>query len=153
MSEKGIKDETPLKDRIANRLAKKETEMFYAAFLVWTVILLIMSYFRLASAHLPLLFVVFPLVIRVVIWENIFIAKTGHQNVATFLFMNLLATLVPIQFCTYVTFVMLDLFVPIMGRAGSQTPPDVFMAVMCAFAVVMLTSYVVSVFVSVCLLK
>ena len=34
---------------------------------------------------------------------------------------------------------------PIMGRAGTQTPPDVFISVLCAFGVVLLTSYMVSV--------
>ena len=46
-------DNIPLKERISNQLAKKEVETCYAAFLVWTVIMLIMSYYRLASAHLP----------------------------------------------------------------------------------------------------
>ena len=138
-------DNIPLKERISNQLAKKEVETFYAAFLVWTIIMLIMSYYRLASAHLPLLFIIFPLIIRVVIWDNVLTAKTSHENVGAFLFMYLLATLVPVQFCMYLTFAMFDVFMPIMGRAGTQTPPDVFISVLCAFGVVLLTSYMVSV--------
>lgn len=140
-------DIRPLEERITDKLMKKEAQTFYAAFLVWTVIILIMSYYRLASAYFPLLFIIFPLMIRVVIWDIVLAAKTCHQNVGAVLFMYLVATVVPVQFCMYVTFVMLDLFVPIMGRGGTQTPPDVFIGVLCAFGVVMLTSYVVSVFI------
>ena len=59
--------------------------------------------------------------------------------------MYLLATLIPVQFSMYFTFAIFDLFMPIMGRAGTQTPPDVFISVLCAFGVVLLTSYMVSV--------
>ncbi|XP_066015724.1 endoplasmic reticulum metallopeptidase 1-like isoform X2 [Pocillopora verrucosa] len=136
-------DNIPLKERISNQLVKKEVETFYAAFLVWTIVMLIVSYYRLASAHLPLLFIIFPPIIRVVIWDNVLTAKTSHENVGAFLFMHLLATLVPVQFCMYLTFAMFDVFMPIIGRAGTQTPPDVFISVLCAFGVVLLTSYMV----------
>ena len=138
-------DNIPLKARISNQIEKKEVETFYAAFLVWTIVMLIMSYYRLASAHLPLLFIIFPLIIRVVIWDNVLTAKTSHENIGAFLFMYLLATLIPVQFCMYFTFAIFDLFVPIMGQSGTQTPPDVFISVLCAFGVVLLTSYMVSV--------
>ena len=144
MSEKK-EDNIPLKARISNQIEKKEVEIFYAAFLVWTIIMLILSYYRLPSVHLPLLFVIFPLIIQVVIWDNVLTAKTSHENIGAFLFMYLLATLVPVQFCMYLTFAIFDLFVPIMGQSGTQTPPEVFISVLCAFGVVLLTSYMVSV--------
>ncbi len=140
------KQTTPSEDRIASCLAARETETFYASLLVWTIILSILTFYRLASAHLPWLLVIFPLIVRVFIWENFFSTKTSHHKLGAFVFMYLLATLIPIQFCTYVTISMFDVFVPIMGRAGTQTPPDVFIAVLCSFAVVMLTSYVVSIY-------
>ena len=138
------KQTTPLEDRIACCLARRETETFYASLLVWTIILLVMTYYRLASAHLPLLLVIFPLIVRVLIWENLFTTKTSYQRLGSFVFIYLLSQLIPIQFCTYVTVGVFDVFVPIMGRGGTQTPPDVFIAVLCSFAVVMLTSYLVS---------
>ena len=143
MIEKG-KQTTSAEDRIASCLTARETETFYASLLIWTVILSIMTYYRLASAHLPLLLVIFPLAVRVFIWETFFASKTVHQKLETFAFMYFLAILIPVQFCTYVTIGVFDVFVPIMGRAGTETPPDVFIAVLCSFAVVMLTSQVVS---------
>ena len=128
-------DNIPLKERISNQLAKKEVKTFYTAFLVWIIIMLIMSYYRLASAHLPLLFIIFPLIIRVVIWDNVLTAKTSHENIGAFLFMYLLATMIPVQFCMYFTFTIFDLFVPIIGQSGTQTPPDGFLSVLCAFGV------------------
>ncbi|KAL9950991.1 hypothetical protein ACROYT_G043577 [Oculina patagonica] len=148
LSKRGViekdKQTTSPEDRTASCLAARETETFYASLLVWTIILSILTYYRLASAHLPWLLVIFPLIVRVFIWENFFLTKTSHQKLGAFVFMYLLATLIPIQFCTYVTISVFDVFVPIMGRAGTQTPPDVFIAVLCSFAVVMLTSYAVS---------
>jgi len=144
--EKG-KQTTSVEDRIASNLAARERETFYASLLVWTAILSIMSYYRLASAHLPLLLVIFPLVVRVFIWETFFASKTTHRKLGTFVLMYFLAILIPVQFCTYVTIGVLDVFVPIMGRGGTETPPDVFIAVLCSFAVVMLTSYVVSIYI------
>ncbi|KAJ7330591.1 Endoplasmic reticulum metallopeptidase 1 [Desmophyllum pertusum] len=47
------------------------------------------------------------------------------------------------DFCMYVTIAVMDVFVPIMGRGGTQTPPDIFIALLCSLAVVMVTSYVV----------
>ena len=108
-------DNIPLKARISNQIEKKEVETFYAAFLVWTIIMLIMSYYRLPSVHLPLLFIIFPLIIQVVIWDNVLTAKISHENIGAFLFMYLLATLIPIPFCMFLTFAMFDVFVPIMG--------------------------------------
>lgn len=143
MIEKG-EQTTSVQDRIASCLAMRETETFYASLLVWTVILSIMTYYRLASAHLPLLLVIFPLVVRVFIWENFFATKIVHQKLQAFVFMYFLAILIPVQFCTYITIGVLDVFVPMMGRAGTEMPPDVFIAVLCSFAVVMFTSYVVS---------
>ena len=67
--------------------------------------------------------------------------------------MYLLAILIPLLFCAYMTIGVFDLFVPIMGRSGTQTPPDVFIAVLCALAVVMLFSYVVSAFNKFCAMK
>lgn len=143
MIEKG-KQTTSAEDRIANCLVVRETETFYASFLVWTVILSIMTYYRLASAHIPLLVVIFPLVVRVLIWEAFFAAKTAHRKMEAFALMYFLVILIPVQLCTYLTIAVFDVFVPTMGRAGSETPPDVFIAVLCSFAVLMLTSYVVS---------
>ena len=106
--------------------------------------MLILIYNQLALAHVPLLLVIFPLVVRVFVWENFFMTNAVDQNLGKFVFMYLLATLIPIQFCAQLTVAMFDMFVPIMGRAGTRAPPDVIMALMCALVVVVLTSYLVS---------
>ena len=131
-------------DRIATYLAARETETFYAALLFWTIVMSILTFNRLALAHLPLLLVIFPLIVRVFVWENFCTTKAVDQNLGKFMFMYLLATIIPLQFFTQLAVAMFDMFVPIMGRAGSQVPPDVVMAVMCAFVVAVLTSYLVS---------
>ena len=124
--------------------ASRETETFYAALLVWTIFLSILTFNRLALAHVPLILVIFPLIVRVFVWENFFMTKAADQNLGKFVFMYLLATIIPVQFCIQLTVAVFDIFVPVMSRAGSRMPPDVIMAVMCAFVVVVVTSYLVN---------
>jgi hypothetical protein len=125
-------------------LCQNETNMFYASLTVWTGLLGVMTYHNLASAHLPLLWVIFPL-LRVLIWENV-IQKNScmTKNIGQFMVVYLSSVLVPVCFTSYAFLTVLELFVPIMGRSGSQTIPDVFIAVIVAVLVIVLTSYLVS---------
>ena len=70
--------------------------------------------------------------------------KAVDQNLGKFVFMYLLATVIPVQFCIQLTVAVFDIFVPVMSRGGSRVPPDVVMAAMCAFVVVVVTSYLVN---------
>ncbi|XP_015755678.1 PREDICTED: endoplasmic reticulum metallopeptidase 1-like isoform X2 [Acropora digitifera] len=132
-------------DRVASCLEARETETFYASLLIWTLALSILTYYRLASAHLPLLFVIFPLVVRVFIWETFFSTKTVQQKMGKFMIMNLVAQAIPLQFFTYIAMAIMDVFVPVTSRTGTEIPPDVFLSVLCAFVVVVLTSYLISI--------
>lgn len=127
------------------QLWQQETNMFYSCLIIWTGLLGVMTYYDLASAHLPLLWVIFPLCIRVFIWENM-IQKNSHDTgkIVQFVIMYLSSVLVPVCFTSYSSVTVLDLFIPIMGRSGSQTIPDVFIAVIVAVFVIVLTSYLVS---------
>ena len=127
------------------QLWQQEANVFYSSLLIWTGLLGVMTYYDLASAHLPLLWVIFPLCIRVFLWEN-FVQKNsgGKANIVHFIIMYLSAVLVPVCFTSYALMAVMDLFIPIMGRSGSQTIPDVFIAVIVAILVIVLTSYLVS---------
>lgn len=126
-------------------LWQQESNVFYSCLIIWTGLLGVMTYYNLASAHLPLLWVFFPLLIRVFIWENMIQKNTcGTGNIVQFVIMYLSSVLVPISFTSYSFVTVLDLFIPIMGRSGSQTIPDVFIAVIVAILVIVLTSYLVS---------
>ena len=58
--------------------------------------------------------------------------------------MNLVAQAIPLQFFTYISMAIMDVFVPVTSRTGTEVPPDVVLSVLCAFIVVVLTSYLVS---------
>lgn len=131
-------------ERKASYLAAREAETFYSSLLVWTAVLSILTYYRLASAHLALLFVMFPLIVRTFIWETFFSKKTMQQNRGKLMLMHFVATVIPLQFFSYMAVGMFDVFVPVMSRTGTKVPPDIFLAVVCAFVVVVLTSYLVS---------
>ncbi|XP_031550512.1 endoplasmic reticulum metallopeptidase 1-like isoform X2 [Actinia tenebrosa] len=133
------------KTNALTQLWQQETNVFYSSLIIWTGLLGVMTYYNLASAHLPLLWVIFPLCIRVFIWENMLRKNScGTGNIVQFLIMYLSSVLVPVCFTSYSCVTVLDLFMPIMGRSGSQTIPDVFIAVIVAILVIVLTSYLVS---------
>ena len=134
-------------ERKSSCLSARETEVFYAVLLLWTIILLVMSFYRLASAYILLILVIFPLIVRVLIFDNFIAAKMANQNVIEkSVLINIIASLIPVKFCTYLLICGFDVLLPIMSRSGTETPPDLFIAVLCASAVVTLTSYMVSIF-------
>ena len=122
--------------------------MFYAVLLLWTIILLVMSFYRLASAYILLILVIFPLIVRVLIFNNFIAAKMANQNfIEKSVLINIIASLIPVKFCAYLLICGFDVLLPIMSRSGTDTPPDLFIAVLCASAVVTLTSYMVSIYI------
>ena len=106
-----------------------------------------MSFYRLASAYILLILVIFPLIVRVLIFDNFIATKIANQNfIEKSVLINIIASLIPVKFCTYLLICGFDVLLPIMSRSGTETPPDLFIAVLCASAVVTLTSYMVSIF-------
>ena len=130
---------------ILSTLCKQETNLFYASMVIWNGLLGVMTYYKLASAHLPLVWVIFPLVIRGVIWENL-VQKNRcvTKNIGQFVVCYFASVLVPLCFNSYMVVTVLELFIPIMGRSGSHTIPDLFIAGIVSAFVIMQTSYVVS---------
>lgn len=134
-------------ERKSSCLSARETEVFYAVLLLWTIILLVMSFYRLASAYILLILVIFPLIVRVLIFDNFVAAKMANQNfIEKSVLINIIASLIPVKFCSYLLICGFDVLLPIMSRSGTDTPPDLFIAVLCAAAVVTLTSYMVSIY-------
>ena len=58
--------------------------------------------------------------------------------------LHLLGTLLPSLLTLYIIHALFITFVPLMGRAGTDNLPDVFIAVLVAFSVILATSYHVS---------
>ena len=89
---------------------------------------------------------IFPLIVRVLIFDNFIAAKIVNQNfIEKSVLINIIASLIPVKFCTYLFICGFDVLLPIMSRSGTETPPDLFIAVLCASAVVTLSSYMVSI--------
>lgn len=121
--------------------------MFYSVLLMWTIVLSIMTYYRLTSAHFPMICVSSPLLIRVILWENILQRVNAMPEISSKLVaVHLVSMSVPVLLLYYLVICNLQVFLPIMGRSGSEAIPDVFIACFFAGSVVLLTSCVVSVF-------
>ncbi|XP_001640905.2 endoplasmic reticulum metallopeptidase 1 [Nematostella vectensis] len=139
------KDRPPSCPTILPDLVKRESDTFYASLVIWTSLLGVLTYYDLASAHLPLSWVLFPLAGRVVIWESFLQKhKLSSRNTWQFMTAYLSSVVVPVAFTSYAFILITDLFLPIMGRSGSETVPDIFIAGLAAMGVVIVTSYLVS---------
>ena len=124
--------------------AQQESEMFYGTLLVWTVILMCTTYYRLASAYLPLLWVICPVLGRCLLWEQCLQRQLPRSHHGLLVCMHLLAVAVPVLFSCYLAVIVMDLFIPIMGRSGTEMPPDLFLAILSAILTNLITSYMVS---------
>jgi len=82
---------------------------------------------------------------RGIIWDKL-IQKNNcvSKSIIKFMCVYLASVLVPLCMTSYMMITIVELFIPIMGRSGSQTMPDVFIAGLLAVLVILQTSYLVS---------
>ena len=119
--------------------------MFYSVLLMWTILLSIMTYYHLMSAYIPMMCVASPLLVRVIVWERILQRNNSKQEISMkFVTVYLASVTMPVVFMYYLVICNLEVFLPIMGRSGSETIPDIFIACFFAASVVLLTSHLVS---------
>lgn len=118
--------------------------MFYATLFIWNTILSIMNYYNLGSAYLFMLVVAFSLFGRVFIWEMC-LGKThstaNPSNCNAFVMMHLLSLAIPNLLWSYIFWMHLDFIVPIFGRTGSNTPPDLAISIFVTFFVLVVLSF------------
>ena len=102
-----------------------------------------MTYKGILSTFLITMFLVFPF-----LWHCIlryFLLANNDDFFSTKLIsIHLLSVSFPIVLASYHLFSLFDVFVPIMGRQGSEIPPDVVLAILSAFSVIIVTLYLTS---------
>lgn len=60
-----------------------------------------------------------------------------------FVTVYLLGMFIPHLYLMYLIWIIFEMFIPIMGRSGSEIPPDTIMAAFIALFTVLLSSYFV----------
>ena len=66
------------------------------------------------------------------------------ENPAEFLSLHLVSLIIPHLLTIYMLYNLFILFIPIMGRLGTEVNSDIVVAVLNSIVVIMLTSYLVS---------
>ncbi|XP_073791708.1 endoplasmic reticulum metallopeptidase 1 [Danio rerio] len=113
-------------------------ELFFdVGLLLWCCALVFLTLNGLCSAYVPMMMVVFPLLSKVLLRTH-FRAKGASLQYSVFYLMGLSVPYVHIMFLIWVVF---EIFTPILGRSGTEIPPDVVLAALITLAAVILSSY------------
>ncbi|XP_019723557.1 endoplasmic reticulum metallopeptidase 1 [Hippocampus comes] len=105
--------------------------------LLWCCSLLWMTYRGLCSAYVPMLMVAFPLLTKLLL-ANEFKNRGASLKYSVLYLAGLALPYLHIMFLIWVVF---EIFTPIMGRSGTEIPPEVVLAALVTIATVFLSSF------------
>uniref|UniRef100_A0A8D2MZG5 Endoplasmic reticulum metallopeptidase 1 n=1 Tax=Zonotrichia albicollis TaxID=44394 RepID=A0A8D2MZG5_ZONAL len=113
---------------------------FDASLMIWSIVLAVMTQMGLCSAFICTLWVAFPLLTKLMIH------KEFSQKGATikFIVMYMLGMFVPYLYMLYLSWTVFEMFTPVMGRSGSEIPPDMVLAGFIVIFTVILSSYFIN---------
>uniref|UniRef100_A0A8C3KY87 Endoplasmic reticulum metallopeptidase 1 n=1 Tax=Chrysolophus pictus TaxID=9089 RepID=A0A8C3KY87_CHRPC len=113
---------------------------FDASLMIWSILLAMITHIGLCSAFICTLWVAFPLLTKLMIHEEF------RQKGATmkFVVMYMLGMFVPYLYMMYLNWTVFEMFTPIMGRSGSEIPPDVVLAGFIVASTMILSSYFIN---------
>ncbi|NXP88991.1 ERMP1 metallopeptidase, partial [Passerina amoena] len=113
---------------------------FDASLMIWSIVLAVMTQMGLCSAFICTLWVAFPLLTKLMIH------KEFSQKGATikFIAMYMLGMFVPYLYMLYLSWTVFEMFTPVMGRSGSEIPPDMVLAGFIVIFTVILSSYFIN---------
>ncbi|XP_067278850.1 endoplasmic reticulum metallopeptidase 1 [Pseudorasbora parva] len=113
-------------------------ELFFdVSLLLWCCVLLFLTQRGLCSAYVPMMMVVFPLASKLLLRKH-FRARGASLQYSVLYLLGLTVPYVHIMFLIWVVF---EIFTPILGRSGTEIPPDVVLASIVTLATVILSSY------------
>uniref|UniRef100_A0A8C3ING4 Endoplasmic reticulum metallopeptidase 1 n=1 Tax=Chrysemys picta bellii TaxID=8478 RepID=A0A8C3ING4_CHRPI len=113
-------------------------EMFFdVSLLVWSIALVLITQLGLCSAFICAMWVAFPLLTKLLTYREF------KQKGATirFVIIYMLGMFIPYLYIMYLTWTIFELFIPIMGRSGTEIPPDIVLAAFILSSTVILSSY------------
>ncbi|XP_043923132.1 endoplasmic reticulum metallopeptidase 1 [Protopterus annectens] len=113
---------------------------FDASLALWCIALVLLTSAGICSAYVTALWVAFPLVTELLVQAEL---KTRGATLK-FLLVYLLGMFMPCVHTIYLLWFAFEMFVPILGRSGTEIPPDMVLAVLFALCTTILTSYFVS---------
>ncbi|XP_076020140.1 endoplasmic reticulum metallopeptidase 1 [Genypterus blacodes] len=105
--------------------------------LLWCCSMVLLTAQGLCSAYVPMLMVAFPLFTRLLL-TNEFKHKGASLKYSVLYLLGLALPYVHFMFLIWVVF---EIFTPIMGRSGTEIPPEVVLATLVTLATIFLSSF------------
>ncbi|XP_051002276.1 endoplasmic reticulum metallopeptidase 1 isoform X2 [Acomys russatus] len=102
--------------------------------------LVTLTYQGFCSAFINAVWVAFPLLTKLFVYTDF--KKHGAQG--RFIALYLLGMFIPYLYGLYLIWAVFEMFTPILGRSGSEIPPDVVLASILAVCVMILSSYFIN---------
>ncbi|XP_030625487.1 endoplasmic reticulum metallopeptidase 1-like [Chanos chanos] len=113
-------------------------ELFFdVSLLLWCCALVYLTQQGLCSAYVPMLMVVFPLITKVLLTQE-FKQRGASLKYSVLYQLGLALPYVHLMFLIWVVF---EIFTPILGRSGTEIPPDVVLASLVTVATILLSSF------------
>uniref|UniRef100_A0A3P9HE06 Endoplasmic reticulum metallopeptidase 1 n=1 Tax=Oryzias latipes TaxID=8090 RepID=A0A3P9HE06_ORYLA len=119
------------------RLVELGDLFFDVSLLLWGCTLVWLTQQGLCSAYVPMLMVAFPLATKLLLAKE-FKHRGASQKYSLLYLLGLALPYVHFMFLIWVVF---EIFTPIMGRSGTEIPPEVVMASLVTLATVFLSSF------------
>ncbi|XP_069776906.1 endoplasmic reticulum metallopeptidase 1 [Narcine bancroftii] len=113
---------------------------FDVALTIWCCILIYFTQRDLCSAYVPALWVAFPLLLKLLIGKELK-QKGPTLKITAIYFLGLC---IPHLLTIYLFWAAFEMFTPILGRSGTEIPPDIVLASIIAASTIILTTYFVS---------
>ncbi|RVE65814.1 hypothetical protein OJAV_G00120390 [Oryzias javanicus] len=119
------------------RLVELGDLYFDVSLLLWGCSLVWLTQQGLCSAYVPMLMVAFPLTTKLLL------AKEFKHRGASLMYslLYLLGLALPYVHFMFLIWVVFEIFTPIMGRSGTEIPPEVVMASLVTLATIFLSSF------------
>ncbi|XP_032722376.1 endoplasmic reticulum metallopeptidase 1 [Lontra canadensis] len=116
-------------------------EVFFDTSLcVHCISLTALTYRGLCSAFISAVWVAFPLLTKLCVHKDL----KRHGARGKFIAFYLLGMFIPYLYALYLIWAVFEMFTPILGRSGSEIPPDVVLASILAGCTMILSSYFIS---------
>nr|XP_006627062.2 PREDICTED: endoplasmic reticulum metallopeptidase 1 isoform X1 [Lepisosteus oculatus] len=110
---------------------------FDVSMTLWCCALVFLTQQGLCSAYVPMLMVAFPLLIKLLLSQE-FKQKGATLKYSVLYLFGLTLPYVHFMFLIWVVF---EIFTPILGRSGTEIPPDVVLATLITLGTIFLSSY------------
>ncbi|KAM9675284.1 endoplasmic reticulum metallopeptidase 1 isoform 1-T1 [Dama dama] len=99
-----------------------------------------LTYQGLCSAFISAVWVAFPLLTKLCVQKDL----KQHGAGGKFIVFYLLGMFIPYLYALYLIWAVFEMFTPILGRSGSEIPPDVVLASVLAGCTMILSSYFIN---------